>query len=233
MSGAEVITVLGLISSVITIIETSRDVFDAAASADGLHEAFRAVSKNIPLVLNILRDCKTTQELVEQDYSLTVDEDLKSDIEESNKAIKPLIQACQDDAKQLQQIFQKVVPEDDTSRVERYKKAARAVLPGKKRRVEDLMKNILEKLQLLHTSRFFKSENERTNENRSKELDTAITQLSELSSSSLPENEGQYNHYGSGGMFVHPGNGTQNNYSQSGGCGNKQYNAGTLNIGRD
>ncbi|KAI6791304.1 hypothetical protein KC367_g8101 [Hortaea werneckii] len=232
MSGAEVITVLGLISSVITIIETSRDVFDAASSADGLHEAFRAVSQNIPLVLTILRDCKTTQELVEQDYSLTVDEDLKHDIEESNKAVKPLIQACQDDAKQLQQIFQKVVPEDDTSRVERYKKAARAVLPGKKRKVEDLMKNILEKLQLLHTSRFFKSENERTNENRSKELDTAITQLSELSPS-LRDNESQYNHHGSGGIFIHPGNGTQNNYNQSGGSGNKQYNAGTLNIGRD
>ncbi|KAI7347518.1 hypothetical protein KC354_g13926 [Hortaea werneckii] len=232
MSGAEVITVLGLISSVITIIETSRHVFDAASSADGLHEAFRAVSQNIPLVLNILRDCKTTQELVEQEYSLTVDEDLKRDIEESNKAVKPLIQACQDDAKQLQQIFQKVVPGDDASRFERYKKAARAVLPGKKRKVEDLMKDILEKLQLLHTSRFFKSENERTNENRSKELDTAITQLSELSSS-LPENEGQYNHYGSGGMFIHPGEGTQSNYSQSGGSGNRQYNAGTLNIGKD
>ncbi|KAI7471211.1 hypothetical protein KC351_g12239 [Hortaea werneckii] len=189
-------------------------------------------AENIPLVLNILRDCRRAQEQVEEDYSLTVDEDLKRDIEESNKAIKSLIQACQDDAKQLQQIFQKVVPEDDASRVERYKKAVRAVLPGKKRKVEDLMKDILEKLQLLYTSRFFKSENERTNEARSKELDTAIIQLSELSPS-LPENEGQYNHYGSGGMFIHPGNGTQNNYSQSGGCGNKQYNAGTLNIGRD
>ncbi|KAI6804177.1 hypothetical protein KC327_g16668 [Hortaea werneckii] len=232
MSGAEVITVLGLISSVITIIETSRDVFDAAASADGLHEAFRAVSQNIPLVLNILRDCRRAQEQVEEDYSLTDDEDLKRDIEESNKAVKPLIQACQDDAKQLQQIFQKVIPEDGPSWVERYKKAARAVLPGKKRKVEDLMKDILEKLQLLHTSRFFKSENGRTNGDRSKELDTAITQLSELSPS-LPENESQYNHHGSGGLFVHPGSGTQHNYNQSGGYGNKQYNAGTLNIGRD
>ncbi|KAI6914708.1 hypothetical protein KC318_g4354 [Hortaea werneckii] len=232
MSGAEVITVLGLISSVITIIETSRDVFDAASSADGFHEAFRAVSQNIPLVLNILRDCKTAQEQVEKEYNQTDDEDLKRDIEESNKAVKSLIQACQDDAKQLQHIFQKVILEDGSSWVERYKKAARAVLPGKKRKVEDLMKDILEKLQLLHTSRFFKSENEKKNENTSKGLQTAIIQLSELSSS-LPENEGQYNHYGAGGMFIHPGEGTQHNYSQSGGSGNRQYNAGTLNIGKD
>ncbi|GAB1734677.1 hypothetical protein NU195Hw_g9347t1 [Hortaea werneckii] len=232
MSGAEVITVLGLISSVITIIETSRDVFDAASSADGLHEAFRAVSQNISLVLNILRDCRRAQEQVEKDYSETGDGDLKRDIEESNQAVKPLIQACQDNAKQLQLIFQKVVPEDGSSWVERYKKAARAVLPGKKRKVEDLMKEILEKLQLLHTSRFFKSENEKKNENRSKELETAINQLSELSPS-LPENEGHYNHYGSGGMFIHSGEGTQHNHSQSGGSGNRQYNARIQNIGKD
>ncbi|GAB1739841.1 hypothetical protein NU219Hw_g4776t1 [Hortaea werneckii] len=232
MSGAEVITVLGLISSVITIIETSRDVFDAASSADGLHEAFRTVSQNVPLVLNILRDCKKAQEQVEKEYNQTCDEDLKRDIEQSSRDVEPLIQACQERARQLQEIFHKVVPEDGSSWVERYRKAARAVLPGKKRKVEDLMKEILEKLQLLHTSRFFKSENEKRNENRSRELQTAITQLSELSSS-LAENEGQYNHYGAGGMFIHPGEGTQHNYSQSGGSGNRQYNAGTLNIGRD
>lgn len=180
MSGAEVITVLGLISSVITIIETSRDIYDAASSAEGLHEAFRAVSQNIPLVLNILRDCHKVQEQVEKEYSLTVDENLKRDIEESNKAVEPLVLACQENAKRLQEIFQKVVPEDDASWVERYTKAARAVLPGKKRKVEDLMKEILEKLQLLHTSRFFKSENEQKNEKKSKELETAISQLSEL-----------------------------------------------------
>ncbi|KAI6826752.1 hypothetical protein KC340_g13819 [Hortaea werneckii] len=232
MSGAEVITVLGLISSVITIIETSRDVFDAASSADGLHEAFRTVSQNVPLVLNILRDCKKAQEQVEKNYNQTCDEDLKRDIEQSSKDVEPLIQACQQRARQLQEIFQRVIPGENANRVDRYRKAVRALGPGKKRKVEDLMKDIIEKLQLLHTSRFFKSENEKKNEDRSKELETAISQLSELSSS-LPENEGQYNHYGAGGMFIHPGEGTQQNYSQSGGSGNRQCNARTLNIGKD
>ncbi|KAI6908016.1 hypothetical protein KC318_g4546 [Hortaea werneckii] len=232
MSGAEVITVLGLISSVITIIEASRDVFDAASSADGLHEAFRTVSQNVPLVLNILRDCKRAQEQVEKDYNETCDEDLKRNIEESSKDVEPLIQACQERARQLQEIFQKVIPGENANWVERYRKAVRALGPGKKRKVEDLMKDILEKLQLLHTSRFFKSGNEKKTEDRSEELETAVAQLSELSSS-LPENEGQYNHYGAGGMFIHPGEGTQHNYSQSGGSGNRQYNAGTLNIGKD
>ena len=232
MSCAEVITVLGLISSVITIIETSRDIYDAASSAEGLHEAFRALSQNIPLVLNILRDCKRVQEQVDKDYSLTVDEDLKRDIDESNKAVEPLIKSCQENAKKLQKIFEKVVPDDGASWVERYKKAAHAVMPGKKRKVEDLMKEILEKLQLLHTSRFFKSGNEQKNEKKSKELEIAISQLSELPSS-LPENEGQYNHYGPGGMFINPGLGTQHNCIQSGGTVNMQYMGQTLRFGKD
>ena len=115
MSGAEVITVLGLISSVIAIIETSRDLYDAASSAQGLHEAFRAVSQNIPLVLNILRDCKKVQEQINQDYSLTIDADRKRDIEDSSKAVEPLILACEENAKRLQEIFQKVVPDEDAN----------------------------------------------------------------------------------------------------------------------
>jgi hypothetical protein len=65
-----------------------------------------------------------------------------------------LILACEENAKKLQEIFQKVVEDDDTSWVERYKKATQAVMPGKKRKVEDLMKEILEKLHLLHIRRF-------------------------------------------------------------------------------
>jgi hypothetical protein len=231
MSGAEAITVLGLISSVITIIETSRDLYDAASSVEGLHEAFRAVSQNIPLVLNILRDCKKVQEQTDRDYSLTTDADQKREVEESSRAVEPLIKACQENAKRLQEIFEKVVPDDDASWVERYKKAAHAVMPGKKRKVEDLMKEILEKLQLLHTSRFFKGENEQKNEKKSKELETAINQLSELPPS-LPEDEGRYSHHGSGAMFINPGLGTQHNYNQSGTSNSNQYNAHTLNIGQ-
>jgi hypothetical protein len=231
MSGAEAITVLGLISSVIAIIETSRDLYDAASSVEGLHEAFRAVSQNIPLVLNILRDCKKAQEQTDRDYSLTTDPDQKREIEESSRAVEPLIKACRENAQRLQEIFEKVVPDDEASWMERYKKAARAVMPGKKRKVEDLMKEILEKLQLLHTSRFFKSENEQKNEKKSKELETAINQLSELSSS-LPEDEGRYSHHGSGAMFINPGLGTQHNYNQSGTSNSNQYNAHTLNIGQ-
>ncbi|KAK3613527.1 hypothetical protein LTR56_026567 [Elasticomyces elasticus] len=73
MSGAEAIGIVGLIASVITIIETSRDLDDAATNAKGLHEAFRAVSQNIPLVLNILRDCKRAQEQANEEHRTLTD----------------------------------------------------------------------------------------------------------------------------------------------------------------
>jgi hypothetical protein len=95
-------------------------------------------------------------------------------------------------------------------------------MPWKKYKVEDLMKEILKKLQLLYTSWFFKSENEQKNERMLKELETAINQLSELPSS-LPEDEGRYSHYRSGAMFINPGLGTQHNYSQSGTSNSHQY----------
>ena len=136
--------------------------------------------------------------------------------------------ACETNAQKLQTIFEKVIPDDDANWLERYKKAAQAVSPHKKRKVEDLMREMLEKLQLLHSNQFFKAEAEK----RSEDLEGAIQQLSILPPS-LPDEEGQYSHSGSGSIYINPGSGTQRVYSVSGGSGNKQYNAETQNFGRD
>jgi hypothetical protein len=57
-----------------------------------------------------------------------------------------LIKACQEDTKRLQEIFEKVVSDDIASWFERYKKVTHAAMAGKKRVVEDLVKEILKKL---------------------------------------------------------------------------------------
>jgi hypothetical protein len=57
-----------------------------------------------------------------------------------------LIKACQEDAKRLQEILEKVVSDDIASWFERYKKVTHAAMAGKKREVEDLVKEILKKL---------------------------------------------------------------------------------------
>lgn len=126
--------------------------------------------------------------------------------------------ACEENAQKMKEIFAKVIPGDRASWLERYRKAAQAVMPDKKHKVEDLMEIILEKLQLLHTNQFFKVESEK----RSEELSTAQHQLSELSPS-LPEEDSRYTHFGSGSINVNAGTGEQNSYNQSGGSHNKQY----------
>ena len=225
MSGAEAVTVIGLISSVITIIKTSRQLYDAATNAKGLHEAFRAVSINIPLVLEIQRKCKEVQEKADQEYQDTTSAARKRELENSAEAVKPIMRACEENASNLQAIFEKVVPGERATWFEHYRKATQAILPGKKRKVEDLMKGILEQLQLLHTDHFFKS----VAEEKSDDLAGAIEHLSSLPSS-LPDGDDRFHHSGSGPMNNLTGSGKQTNNTISGGTNNRQYIGDTQNF---
>jgi hypothetical protein len=227
MSGAEAITVVGLISSIITIIETSKKLYDASNDAKGLHEAFRDVGQNLPLVLDILRDCNALQRQVDQELRATSDITSKRELEKSSDATKTIMEDCRNKAKSLEEIFEKVLPGDDAGRAERYLKAARSLKPGRTEKVEDLMKGILKQLQMLQTSRFFKSELEK----RAGDIQSAVDRLSELRPS-LPD-DGKFVHTGSGALYAHTGSGVQNNYNQSGGERNKQYIGHTMNFGRD
>jgi hypothetical protein len=227
MSGAEAITVIGLISAIITIVETSKKLYDASNNAKGLHEAFRDVAQDMPLVLDILRDCHTAQQQVDQKYQATSDASSRRELEKSSEAAKTVMEECRNKANALEEIFGKVLPGDDAGRAERYVKAARSLKPGRTERVEDLMTGIFKQLQMSQTSRFFKSELEK----RAGDIRSAVDRLSELGPS-LPD-EGKSVHTGSGALYAHTGSGVQNNYNQSGGERSKQYIGHTMNSGRD
>ncbi|RYP12752.1 hypothetical protein DL767_011135 [Monosporascus sp. MG133] len=138
MSGAEVI---GLISGIIAIVGATVKVYGAATDASGLPEAFRNVAKRLPFVQ------ETPQ--TAQGYLNTADPD-----EVFCNAIKPVLESCEDKAKRLAVIFEKVVPQADASRMERYLLAARTL--GKGDIVESLMKGILDDVQLLTGNRVTK-----------------------------------------------------------------------------
>ncbi|KAK5708941.1 hypothetical protein LTR17_020221 [Elasticomyces elasticus] len=228
MSGAEAIGIVGLIASVITIFETCRDLHAAATNVEGLHEAFLAISNNIPLVLNILQECKRMQEQADQDYKTSTDDAQKRRLAESAAAVRPIMIACERNAQSLKDIFEEVISSPDANWLERYRKAVRANIHSKRRKVEDLMTDILRKLQLLHTNQFFKL----VADKRSQELEAAIQQLAELPPS-LPDDDSRYMHSGSGPMNINPGSGTMRNYNFSGGSNNKMFNAETQNFGKD
>lgn len=81
MSGAEAIAVLGVIASIISIIDGTKQVYDAATDAHGLPEAFREVATRLPIIQRILASAK--QRIEEGDTD-----------EDSCKGVKDIVQSC-------------------------------------------------------------------------------------------------------------------------------------------
>ena len=138
MSGAEAIVVLGVISSVIAIIDGTRKVFDAATDIKGLPKEFREAADRLPIVRNILGSAKQSIE--------------KGDVdEESCRGVQNVVKACETKARHLDELFHKVLPAEGASRRERYLLAFRTL--GKGTEVEKLMKGMLDDVQLLASER--------------------------------------------------------------------------------
>lgn len=129
--------VIGIISGIIAIIDATIKVYAAATDASGLPEAFRVVAKRLPLV----------QETLQAAWGhLNTNPD-----KAFCNAMKPVLEDCQDKVNRMRAIFEKVVPQADASRTERYLLAARTL--GKGHTVESLMKGILDDVHLLTSNR--------------------------------------------------------------------------------
>ncbi|KAF7893678.1 uncharacterized protein EAF02_001216 [Botrytis sinoallii] len=209
MSGiGEASLVLGIISSIISIIETTKQVYDAIEDEAGLPKNFKKSATKLPLISQLLEDAEryintaTGDELIKAAFTPTL-EDCEI------QAIQ--LQAIQLQAIQLQELFEKVMPKGSDSRWDRYVKAARTI--GKKGRVESLIGGILDDLQLLAT-RFPQVMTSRGKE----KLENAIEEVAKMEPS-LPDGFEQmpaYAHYGSGAQNNNTGGGTQNNNNSAG-----------------
>lgn len=155
MSGAEPLAVLGAISSVITIIETSKEVYDAAKDARGLHESFRKASDHVSIILSTLHQAKSIQEQAVRVYEKSNDVEQKRKIEEESRAVEPIMSRCKTNAESLSNIFATIALTKDMSRMRRYAIAIESSMPSKKWKVQSLMRETMEGLQLLHTYHSF------------------------------------------------------------------------------
>ena len=204
MSGAEAIVVLGVISSIISIVNGTKQVYDAATNAQGLPEAFREVAGRLPIVRDILGSVKQHID------KGTVNED-------SYKGVKHVVEACEAKAKKLDELFQKAIPKDGASDVKRYYKAVKAY--GQGNEVKKLMKGMLEDIQLLVGERGMETATEAQQE----QIVEAIVEVSALQPSVPNQETGFVNqNYGSGtqynalGEYVAQGNARQ--YNSAGGA---------------
>jgi hypothetical protein len=186
MSGAEAIAVLGVISSIISIIDGTKQVYDAATDAQVLPEAFREVATRLPIVQNILASAKRDIEKGGTD-------------EDSYKGVKDIVEGCGKKAGRLEELFKKVIPANSASRAERYLLAARTL--GKGSQVEALMKGMLEDVQLLAISHGMTA----VTDIQRKEVADAIKELAALPPS-IPEHVIE----GTGFTAIHSGSGSIN-----------------------
>ncbi|KAF3927389.1 hypothetical protein ABW21_db0205276 [Orbilia brochopaga] len=198
MSGAEII---GLIAGILGIAEVVGEIYRTAKDAESLPKAFSDVAQRLPLLQNTLK--KAEDQLKAR--NLTTNEE---------KEIKPIIVACEENAKDLKRIFEAVVPLPGASRTERYCAAARAL--GKKGRVESLMKGMLERVQDLVNNHTIRA----ATEEQIKELSDAINAMAKLPPSvpdSVFDKSAPHNvHWGSGSINDHSGTGDINNHTGSG-----------------
>lgn len=150
--------------------------------------------------------------------------------DESCKAMNPVVTACKDKAEKLDKLFQKVLPHDTASRLDRYFSAAKTL--GKGGRVETLMKGILEDIHLLASNHAMGA----ATTNQVDEIAKAIRDVSGIESS-IPESvlhdiAFTNNNFGSGPMTNHNVQGNQ--YSQTNNSTGQQFQAEhqTITIGK-
>lgn len=209
MSGVgEASLALGMISSIIAIIDATNQVYEAVKDESGLPTNFKKSATRLPTISKLLDDAER--------YLLAADESIKA-------AFTPTLEDCKVQATHLQELFEKVLPEEGDSRWDRYIKAARTI--GKGGRVENLMKGILYDLQLLATK--FP---EVTTPRGKDWLAKAVEEVTGMDPS-LPDGFEQMPscaHYGSGAQNVNTGSGIQHINS---GTGHQNSGSGQLYIG--
>lgn len=129
MSGTEAITLFSLISSILQLVQATKQIYNTAHDIQGYPEAFREVAKRLPLIEESLG-------LVQESVDVT-----------SCAIIEPVMKTCEDRATRLKQLFDDVVSKDGAPRMGRYMKALRTL--GKGNKVESLTEQILQDLHLL------------------------------------------------------------------------------------
>lgn len=164
MSGAEAGAVLGLLSSIITIITTAKELYEAANDVHGLPDALSNAETKLPLVLMILKEAQ----------SFIDNPEIESDVCD---AFQKILTRGKKKANELLDIFEKVLPKERASTFDRYRSATRQLMKGS--RVENLMKALFEDMQTL-TSYF----------SCPKPMKAAVKEaLDDFQSSSLPSKE--------------------------------------------
>jgi N-terminal domain on NACHT_NTPase and P-loop NTPases len=183
MSGLEVI---GGISAIIGIIDASIKIYDSAQKDLKLSETFDTVGRRLPIILDTLQTCKNHLQPIQSLMPA-----------DACEALEKILEACDEKAGKLRQIFEKVIPGENDAWKKRYLKVIRRL--GKGNKVEELMASITEDVQLVVNHHAVQSAKPEQNT----KLEDIIEEMKSIKSS-MSEEE-------SSGMTFNSGGGTQTN----------------------
>jgi len=135
MSGKEAADfTLSMISDIISIIDTTSQVYEAVEDEACLPTNFKKSAIILHLISNLLEDAEIYVKVADK---------------ATQAAFTPILEDCKAQATQLQMLFEKVMPGEGEAMWDRYVRAASTI--GKDGRVEILLGRVLDDLQLLAT----------------------------------------------------------------------------------
>ncbi|XP_014559425.1 hypothetical protein COCVIDRAFT_92155 [Bipolaris victoriae FI3] len=205
--------ILGLIGSIVIIVDTTIEVYDAIKNLHGLPEAFQQVSNRLPLVKNAFEDAKGPA---------------KNASSNDEKALKELLESCEKKARELQKIFMKIAKKSTGSEPVISVYRSLVLKLGKKSRVEILMDDILKDLQVMVAHSVFRAATQK----RVEEVERARQELAEvppsLSDSDFDERPDTANQYGDGNRQYNAFGGIQKDVDGSYFEAGRDQNFGTM-----
>lgn len=170
--------IVGLITGTIKIVDKTQKIYAAYKNAKGQPKQFRSIAAKFPLILDILQHANTKAQ------SEKLDGGARNEVENHIKACKEKVEA-------LKAIFEKVLRKDDDKWLDRYKKAVAAL--GKGERAEELMREIMEHIQLVACDKLMGTATAAQIE----ELHEAIQEMLDMPPS-IPNDGGSITQYSSG-----------------------------------
>lgn len=133
MAGLKVISG---ISAIITLLDASIKFYDSTRNDIKLPETFESVRHRLPVILHILQTCQNNLEPGK--------DSMPSDVCD---AYEKILDACNEKAQKLREIFEMVILGEKDTWEKRYAKAIRRL--GKGSKVEELMATLTQDVQLV------------------------------------------------------------------------------------
>lgn len=193
---------IGGISSVITLLDASIKFYDSARNDIKLSETFDVVRRRLPIILDTLRNCKN--DLAPRKDSMPSD---------ACRALESTLDACDEKARKLREIFERTIPGEKDTWKKRYAKSLQRF--GKGNKVEELVVTLIQDVQLVVNNHAVKSATPEQNG----ELEDILREMRSVNCSITEEDRSALTFHSAGGPQtnnVNSGSGQQTNHSHFG-----------------